>query len=152
MFTLDSDFLGILLAIFTFLLPAISALFERKRKKEKGAEDNLPDDMAQEDMFTFVLGDEIAPQSQDAWDSIVEDLPETAAQEPVKEPEPVEHVQPAQDVQPVETDLLPTGKKVEEVVPQESCKPRKSLKERIKENPEDMILFSEILKPKFKEY
>ena len=93
-------------------------------------------------LFTFVLGDET----------------EVELQEPVKEQYPVEHVQtvqpeqPKQKVQPLVTGPAKVEKKVSEVVPQESCESRKSLKERIKENPEDMILFSEILKPKFKEY
>ena len=41
---------------------------------------------------------------------------------------------------------------VEEEILKEIPQVDKGLKKRIKENPKDMVLFAEILKPKFKEY
>lgn len=162
MFTLDSDFLGILLALLTFLVPAISALFEKKRKKGQNAEGIVPDDDTEEDLFSFILGDETldqpcdCPNAEAGTDSAYEiagDLHETVdtASASVVEPEAIDNVpqQLEQTVQPVQTRA---DEEVSNTVPQESRKDCKSLKERIKENPEEMILFSEILKPKFKEY
>ena len=44
--------------------------------------------------------------------------------------------------------VAPVGEDILNEIPQED----KGLKKRIKENPKDIVIFAEILKPKFKEY
>lgn len=129
MYTLDSDLIGILMAIFTFLIPVFSAVMERNRKKKRGeSAENFPDEP--EEGFQLF----IAPESN------LEEEPESGLGfEPEAEPEFVARVEPE-----VETVVPNVEKEREEV--------RKSLKERLKDNPQDAVLFSEILNPKFKEY
>ena len=155
MVTLDSDLMGILMALLTFLIPLISALAERKRKKRKGTvADILPDEepvLEQQDpmqerlddleeMFNMILG----KQSQEEIE---------CQMEPV---EVVKIAEEATDVAVEEEGESATVNKENQVVDKSNItpeeEPRKGLKERIKDNPKDMVLFSEILNPKFKEY
>ena len=153
MFKLDSDILGLLFAIITFLLPAISALLDKKRKKRKAAVE--------------------APEVEESADAKEEDIAffdlksvfEEAIQDLEKERDANESAAEAADA----VDVLPEAIHVEEpvevcaeeaepatvcadVVPETECpeKPAGSIKERLKNNPKDMVLFAEIMNPKFK--
>jgi hypothetical protein len=44
------------------------------------------------------------------------------------------------------------GQEPESTVVEEKEQQEKGVKQRLKDNPKDMVLFAEILKPKFKEY
>ena len=147
MFTLDSDIMGILMALLTFLIPLISALVERKRKKRKGeVADILPDEEPVDNQQNQVR----EPDSQqERHDELEEMFNLILGKEPQQEEEEKEVEVPV-DIVPQE---LPE-EEFEAVEEGETNKeePRKGLKERLKDNPKDMVLFSEILNPKFKEY
>ncbi len=147
MFTLDSDIMGILMALLTFLIPLISALVERKRKKRKGeVADILPDEEPVDNQQNQVR--EHDPQ-QERHDELEEMFNLILGKEPQQQEEEKEVEVPV-DIVPQE---LPE-EEFEAVEEGETNKeePRKGLKERLKDNPKDMVLFSEILNPKFKEY
>ena len=145
MFTLDSDLMGILMALLTFLVPLISALVDRKRKKRKGEQPNPvqePDSQQErlnelEEMFDLLIGKE--------------------SNEPQIEPqiEPVEEIKIAEEGEStIVNNISQVVVQKEETQKEETQKEEahKELKERLKENPKDLVIFSEILNPKFKEY
>ena len=184
---LDSDLLGILLALATFIVPAVSGVLEKKRKERKRREAELypqaqPENPHEEDaaeseedapslneeieeLFNVLMGKETAQEEEILPDSFQESQPqEFQYQEPVQGED---HVQwkPAKG----ETDELaaeelpePMHRMVEEQVKPQTeqmeamaqPEPREenSLKKRIKGNPKEAIVLSEILTPKFKEY
>lgn len=149
MYTLDSDLIGILMAIFTFLIPVFSAVMERNRKKKRGeSAENFPDNL--EEGFQLF----ITPESdlEEEPDSGLGNEPEVVFQ---AEPELVSELEAVRETEVVpESELVPQTV-VESVVTDEGKEReevRKSLKERLKDNPKDAVLFSEILNPKFKEY
>ena len=168
MYTLDSDILAILLAIISFTIPAINAVREKKKKQRAQEqvhtiEDESPDELQRkemEELFSELLG----------LEHKVEELQEEPAEEiqnPVMQQE-----QPYEDVGAVEETVLEVVPQMQETVVehplqegiqatvcsvQEESVPAqeenaKNLKERIRNNPKDMVLFAEILKPKFKEF
>ena len=169
---LDSDLLGILLALATFIVPAISGVLEKKRKERKRREAGLyqeaqpeysqeqdvaeSEDDAQnlneeiEELFNVLMGKEAAKE-EILPDSFQEDL----QQEPVQK-EPVQQwIAPEEMPEPmhrmVEENVVSQTEQIEAKVepePQEE----NSLKKRIKGNPKEAIILSEILTPKFKEY
>lgn len=145
MFTLDSDLMGILMALLTFLVPLISALVDRKRKKRKGEQPNPvqePDSQQErlnelEEMFDLLIGKE--------------------SNEPQIEPqiEPVEEIKIAEEGESTIVNNISQVVGQKEVIQKEETQKEeahKELKERLKENPKDLVIFSEILNPKFKEY
>ena len=154
MFKLDSDILGLLFAIITFFLPAISALLDKKRKKRKAAvEAPEVEESAyakEEDIAFFDLKSVFEEAVQDLEEErdvnasaaeatdAVDSLPEAIHVE-----EPVEVC--AEEAEPATV--------CADVVPETECpeKPAGSIKERLKNNPKDMVLFAEIMNPKFKE-
>ena len=182
MYTLDSDILAILLAIISFTIPAINAVREKKKRQRAqeqsgpyhfqqqepqesahNIEDESPDELHRkemEELFSEILG----------LEHKVEELQEEPAEEiqnPVMQQE-----QPYVEVDAVEETVLDEVPQMQETVAehpqqegiqatvcsvQEESVPAqeenaKSLKERIRNNPKDMVLFAEILKPKFKEF
>lgn len=169
---LDSDLLGILLALATFIVPAVSGVLEKKRKERKRREAELyhkaqpeyphqqdvaeSEDDAQnlneeiEELFNVLMGKEAAKE-EILPDSFQEDL----QQEPVQK-EPVQQwIAPEEMPEPmhrmVEENVVSQTEQIEAKVepePQEE----NSLKKRIKGNPKEAIILSEILTPKFKEY
>ncbi len=169
MFKLDSDILGILFAIITFLLPAISALLEKKRKKRKG---EVPVQDVEESVE--VNGKEFF-SLQNVLDEVVQELRQTeeadmlgvvqdAGEEDVPGPQDipgeaevhfedvvaVEEAEPATvEVNPMVCETAAVG--AGDAVEGEAEKERKGVKARLKNNPGDMVLFAEIMNPKFKE-
>ena len=182
MYTLDSDILAILLAIISFTIPAINAAREKKKRQRAQEEsdpchfqereqqepahtcvEESPDELRRremEELFSGLLG----------LEHKVEELQEKSAEEiqnPVMQQE-----QPYEDVDAVEGTVPDVVPRMQETVVehhqqegiqatvcsvQEESAPAtedkaKSLKERIKDNPKDMVIFAEILKPKFKEF
>ncbi len=174
MFKLDSEIVGLLIAIITFLLPVISKILDKKKKK-KGAEnvlaENTPDENASvedasveedEDSPFFSLKDvfneviqELSDEQQEEEPVIVTDEPEEVVVEhkpvmqesflqkmPVGQNGLVEEAEPATvTVIPYENEQLANGEE----------KPDNSVRGRLKNNPKDMVLFAEIMNPKFKE-
>lgn len=207
MVRMDSDLLGILLALLTFVLPAVSAFLEKRRKEKRrgGARmlhaepsDPYPDKESSTDaegLHVYATRQEMPPAGGDERDA-----PQHMQEEDVRAREIEElfevllgvQKKPAQEepvhVEPVVEEIVPevpveqlqqvhSGQQeelFEEAVPafgealrEEDSQPRqqparesgadvpaagKSLKERLKEHPEDMVLFAEIMKPKFKEF
>lgn len=171
MVRLDSDLLGILLALLTFVLPAVSAFLEKRRKEKRrgGARmpqaepsDPYPDKESSTDaegLHVYATRQEMPPAGGDE-----QDAPQHMQEEDVR----------AREIEELFEVLLGVRKKSEaeepvhvESVVEEDSQPRqqpaqesgadvpaagKSLKERLKEHPEDMVLFAEIMKPKFKEF
>ena len=141
MYTLDSDILAILLALISFVIPAITAIREKKKKQgqQQEAENESPDELLHkqdvEELFSELLGlQDKVDQEQEAACQEVPSVQMT--------PEPVPH----------QEGIRATAVSMQ----QESAPARedeaKSLKERIKANPKDMVIFAQILKPKFKEF
>lgn len=196
MFTLDSDLLGLLMALLTFFIPVITSIMEKRKKKRKeeisalqrsgeeygeqeGNNDVLPDESLHnrhkqalqaeeeeshttaaselEELFNDILGLNVQQHNVSDGDtrSPEDDL------EKVKEPveDKLEEIVGKKEngekflegvaatVQANEP-VASVGEDILNEIPQED----KGLKKRIKENPKDMVIFAEILKPKFKEY
>lgn len=153
MYTLDSDILAILLAIISFTIPAINAVREKK-KKERAQEqthtivEESPDElhkMEMEELFSELLGleckvEEMQEQPEEDFQAVVESIRKEVQQEQ----------EPAVE-EPQQEGIPATDCNIQEVsVPAQEYE-AKSLKDRIKDNPKDMVIFAEILKPKFKE-
>lgn len=142
---MDSDIMGIIMALLTFLIPAISALLEKNRKKKKGeavqdVQDSQEENEEESPFFDLkAIFDEVTEELAQEEESAVNEEYETAREQQVQpvlqvqEPEPVEY-----------------GELVEEAVP-EGEKPKNKILQRLKENPADMVLFAEIMNPKYKE-
>lgn len=184
---LDSDLLGILLALATFIVPAVSGVLEKKRKEKKRREAELyrqaqpenpyEQDVAEsdeeapslneemEELFKVLMGKEAAQDEEILPDSKQESQPqEFQYQEPVWGEA---HVQwkPAKDEihelaseeipepmhRMVEEQVKPQTEQMEAMAQPEPCE-ENSFKKRIKGNPKEAIVLSEILTPKFKEY
>lgn len=149
MFTLDSDLLGLLMALLTFFIPVITSIMEKRKKKGKGElrieEEFLPD----EESFESVDITEILDIQEDK--SFPDDFPVEKAECTTVEEEVIDKLP---DVAPfVEgTSVTEIGQEPESTVAQEKEQQEKGVKQRLKDNPKDMVLFAEILKPKFKEY
>lgn len=174
MFTLDSDILAILLAIISFIIPAINAAREKK-KKQKAREQVQSDpfhfsDEEQEHIHTIVEESSDEPRRNEMEELFSELLGLQHKEEQQEQEKPVEEF-PEQEQNPVQP-LFTEDPKMQETAVGEPCQEgiqatvnnmqqesepaqeenAKSLKERIKANPKDMVLFAEILKPKFKEF
>lgn len=153
---LDSDIMGIVMALLTFLVPVISAIMEKNRKKKKGrGEDILPDsnplsepqqDLQQEpqpqqmsdieEMFNQLLG--IDTKSQEEEETVV------PQEVPGQKPEVELEVEPEVEFEEARPQTV--------TLPQEEAAPvKKGLRERLADNPKDMVIFAEIMNPKFKE-
>ena len=149
MFTLDSDLLGLLMALLTFFIPVITSIMEKRKKKEKGElrieEEFLPDEESQQSLdITEILGIQEDKSFPDVFP--VEKAECTTVEEEVIDKLP--------DVAPfVEgASVTEIGQEPENTVAEEKEQQEKGVKQRLKDNPKDMVLFAEILKPKFKEY
>ncbi len=124
MFTLDSDILAILLAIISFIIPAINAIREKKKKPKS-------QEQTQSDPFHFV------EEEQEPSHTVVEESPDKSL---------------SNEIEDLFSELPGLQHKEDQQVQEEPEENAKSVKERIKTNPKDMVLFAEILKPKFKEF
>ena len=149
MFTLDSDLLGLLMALLTFFIPVITSIMEKRKKKGKGElrieEEFLPDEESQQSLdITEILGIQEDKSFPDVFP--VEKAECTTVEEEVIDKLP--------DVAPfVEgASVTEIGQEPESTVVEEKEQQEKGVKQRLKDNPKDMVLFAEILKPKFKEY
>jgi hypothetical protein len=149
MFTLDSDLLGLLMALLTFFIPVITSIMEKRKKKEKGElrieEEFLPDEESQQSLdITEILGIQEDKSFPDVFP--VEKAECTTVEEEVidKLPDAAPFVEGAS--------VTEIGQEPENTVAEEKEQQEKGVKQRLKDNPKDMVLFAEILKPKFKEY
>ena len=149
MFTLDSDLLGLLMALLTFFIPVITSIMEKRKKKGKGElrieEEFLPDEESQQSLdITEILGIQEDKSFPDVFP--VEKAECTTVEEEVIDKLP--------DVAPfVEgASVTEIRQEPENTVAEEKEQQEKGVKQRLKDNPKDMVLFAEILKPKFKEY
>lgn len=145
MVRMDSDIMGIVMALLTFLVPVISAIIERNRKKRNGGvAQSLPDD-----------NDPFGEFEEETQPGHLETIEEIA----VETVETVETVGTVKTIETVETSgALGTLESAvgiqnplaeqEKELPEEK---KKGLGERLKRNPADMVLFAEIMNPKYKE-
>ena len=176
---LDSDLLGILLALATFIVPAVSGVLEKKRKERKRREAELyqhaqpvylqeqdaaeSEDGAQtfneevDELFKILMGKEAAqeeeilpdstqePKGQESWQQEAVQHEEAVQWKPAEEeiPEPMHRMVEEQ----VESQTEQVG-----VVAGPEPQEENSLKKRIRGNPKEAVVLSEILTPKFKEY
>ena len=157
MFTLDSDLLGLLMALLTFFIPVITSIMEKRKKKEKGElrieEEFLPDEESQQSLdITEILDIQEDKSFPDVFPvekaecAVVEKEAIASVEEEVidKLPDAAPFVEGAS--------VTEIGQEPESTVVQEKELQEKGVKQRLKDNPKDMVLFAEILKPKFKEY
>ena len=149
MFTLDSDLLGLLMALLTFFIPVITSIMEKRKKKGKGElrieEEFLPDEESQQSLdITEILGIQEDKSFPDVFP--VEKAECTTVEEEVidKLPDAAPFVEGAS--------VTEIGQEPESTMAEEKELQEKGVKQRLKDNPKDMVLFAEILKPKFKEY
>lgn len=167
MYTLDTDILAILLAIISFVIPAITAIREKKKKgsgQQQEAMNESPDELLHkqdvEELFNELLGLQIeVDEEKPAEDSALEE--QTGQQDIFHEQvmqleessgafeEQAGYQEGVHAVAETVPDEVP---QMQEPVAGESEENARSLKERVKANPKDMVLFAEILKPKFKEF
>lgn len=164
---LDSDLLGILLALLTFIVPVITSFKEAKKKKARQQQEIVPDEHIAEEsddleeMFNVLLGkqkEECEQEPDDVW------APEVA--EVVQEPEVADIVElqrPAaaelekkepftEGTSAVAQAYQPSVEPVAEMEPEAEGKAVPSIKDKFRNNPKDAVIMGEILKPKFKEY
>ena len=164
---LDSDLLGILLALLTFIVPVITSFKEAKKKKARQQQEIVPDEHIAEEsddleeMFNVLLGkqkEECEQEPDDVW------APDVA--EVVQEPEVAEVVElqrPAaaelekkepftEGTSAVAQAYQPSVEPVAEMEPEAEGKAVPSIKDKFRNNPKDAVIMGEILKPKFKEY
>ena len=164
---LDSDLLGILLALLTFIVPVITSFKEAKKKKARQQQEIVPEEPVAEEpddleeMFNVLLGkqkEECEQEPDDVW------APEVA--EVVQEPEVAEVVElqrPAvaelekkepftEGTSAVAQAYKPSVEPVAEMGPEAEGKAVPSIKDKFRSNPKDALVMGEILKPKFKEY
>ena len=164
---LDSDLLGILLALLTFIVPVITSFKEAKKKKARQQQEIVPDEYIAEEsddleeMFNVLLGkqkEELEREPDDAW---VQDVAEV-----VQEPEVAEVVEPqrpaaaelekkepfTEGTSAVAQAYQPSVEPVAEMEPEAEGKAVPSIKDKLRNNPKDAVIMGEILKPKFKEY
>lgn len=158
---MDSDIMGIIMALLTFLIPAISALLEKNRKKKKGeavqdVQDSQVENEEESPFFDLkAIFDEVTEELAQEEESSVNEEYETAREQQVQpvlqvqEPEPVEYEELVEEAVPVTADV-PVREVPGSVVP-EGEKPKNKILQRLKENPADMVLFAEIMNPKYKE-
>ena len=91
---LDSDLLGILLALLTFIVPVITSIKESKKKKARQQQEIVPDEHIAEEsddleeMFNVLLGKQKEELEQDPDDAWVQEVAEV-----VQEPEVAEVVE-----------------------------------------------------------
>lgn len=158
---MDSDIMGIIMALLTFLIPAISALLEKNRKKKKreavqDVQDSQEENEEESPFFDLKsIFDEVTEELAQEEESAVNEEYETAREQQVppvlqvQEPEPVEYGELVEEAVPVTADV-PVQEVPGSVVP-EGEKPKNKILHRLKENPADMVLFAEIMNPKYKE-
>ena len=163
---LDSDLLGILLALLTFVVPVITSIKEAKKKKARQQEIEPDEHVAEEsddleEMFNVLLGKQKEELEQDPDDAWVQEVAEV-----VQEPEVAEVVEtqrPAaaeleknepftEGTSAVAQAYQPSVEPVAEMGPEAEGKAVPSIKDKFRNNPKDAVIMGEILKPKFKEY
>lgn len=142
MVRMDSDIMGIVMALLTFLVPVISAIIERNRKKRNGGvAKSLPDD---NDPFGE-FEEETQPGHLETIEEIAVETVETVGT--VKTVETVETLGALGTLESAVGIQNPLAEQEKEL-PEEK---KKGLGERLKRNPADMVLFAEIMNPKYKE-
>jgi hypothetical protein len=137
------------MALLTFFIPVITSIMEKRKKKGKGElrieEEFLPDEESQQSLdITEILG--IQEDKSFPYVFPVEKAECTTVEEEVidKLPDAAPFVEGAS--------VTEIGQEPESAVVEEKEQQEKGVKQRLKDNPKDMVLFAEILKPKFKEY
>ena len=161
---LDSDLLGILLALATFIVPAVSGVLEKKRKEKKRREaelyrEELPEQPCREEDDEPDEAPKLNDEIQELFDVLMgKEDPVVAIEEPVveeKEILPHNSAPAADELQPVpevveENVVLQTEQIAVQEVP--AAQEENTLKKKVKANPKEAIILAEILTPKFKEY
>ena len=164
---LDSDLLGILLALLTFVVPVITSIKEAKKKKARQQQEIVQDEPVAEEsddleeMFNVLLGKQKEELEQEPDDTWVQEVAEV-----VQEPEVADVVElqrPAaaeleknepftEGTSAVAQAYQPSVEPVAEMGPEAEGKAVPSIKDKFRSNPKDALVMGEILKPKFKEY
>lgn len=155
----SSDIIGILLAVFTFVVPAISRVLDKKKKEKKNIEAQFPQEELPnenpdvgkpvkneelEELFNVLMGkEEVMEEPHTEYEDDTEPEPEIGAEEtPALDTIQEEVTSQTQNIS-YETEVVEvSGEKNEE----------NSVKESLKRNPKEAVILSEILTPKFKEY
>ena len=196
MFTLDSDVLGLMMALLTFLVPVITSVIEIRKKKRRdrmaalqqereefishrNQNDGFPDESVHngqdlshsveeegqhhtaaselEELFNDILGLNVQQHSvPDGEDQPVAEVVEREDEGLARENEEAvgnkenagKFLEGEAATLHLDEEVATAGEEILKEIPQED----NDLKKRIKENPKDMVIFAEILKPKFKEY
>ncbi len=157
----SSDIIGILLAVFTFVVPAISRVLDKKKKEKKNIEAQFPQEELPnenpdvgkpvineelEELFNVLMGkEEVMDEPHAEYEKDPEPEPETETEKEIETALDTiqEQVVPQTQNISYETEVVEVpGEKNEE----------NSVKESLKRNPKEAVILSEILTPKFKEY
>lgn len=127
MYYADSDILSIVIAVLTLLAGLYSSYDGSKKKKKKAAAKNS--DLQQGEPEVPVAQDPFPPEQT----SVPPEMPPLSAEDEGR---------------------CSTGHLEPEAAAEKENVPEKvsSLKERLKSSPEDIVLFSELMKPKYREY
>ncbi len=163
MYRLDSDIMGLLIAIATFLLPAISAILERRKKqKRKKLQEGQVEDAHQ---MPHDEVDQLAKDIDEIFDQLLgragQQQDNQADREELQVEETEEHQEVVEDKVEEILDTVPEEEAepvaVKSAAPEETRngeadgKAGNTVVGRLKGNPKDMVLFAEIMNPKFKE-
>lgn len=127
MYYADSDILSIVIAVLTLLAGLYSSYDGSKKKKKKAAAKNS--DLQQGEPEVPVAQDPFPPEQT----PVPPEMPPLSAEDEGR---------------------CSTGHLEPEAAAEKENVPEKvsSLKERLKSSPEDIVLFSELMKPKYREY
>lgn len=139
---LDSDILGILLALLTFIVPVITSIKEGKQKKKNKLQREL--EIGSEFEYEYDLQEELVEDKMAGEEAIEEKVVEEEL--PTVKELFVEGTRAVEQPQPVEENVISDS------FLEESEDSTPSVKEKLRSNPKDALILGEILKPKFKEY
>ena len=149
---LDSDLLGILLALLTFIVPVITSIKESKKKKARQQQEIELDEQdgpvadtsdGLEEMFNILLG----KQTEEILSEEDEEVAGCADFSEVMEPQ-----RPAAAELEKKEAFQSSVEPVSEMENEVEDKAGPTIKEKLRNNPADAVILGEILKPKFKEY
>ncbi len=181
MYYADSDLLTVVIAMITIAAGIYSSVSKKKNnlseEQKKSVLDNvfIAEEEIEEEADMFAFASNLHNEDEDMFDFASSLHTEEDEPEESNKPEHIEVSNMAEDVQPdgQQNEILDSIKlqakindeynkalermkkeaEARELAEQEALKKRPaSLKERIARSPKDMILFAEILKPRYKEY
>lgn len=135
MYKADSDLFAIIWGVLAFALPVLASVFERKKKKQAKEGESVQEVEDEDDMFEGFAFTELFKEEE--------------REEPEGD-KPAERYKE----QLVNSEDVPAADRIEAVniLGEVESESRSEVSKRVKDNPKDLILFGEIMNPKYKEF